>query len=91
MRWRGPLLLWGGGIGIAVSLFLSDVPLFQKDVLRKIPAVSRAKGHPSHLQRAWLTYAFSLSSTLCCTDARYIRSLLIPPMPQVSSYFQGKP
>jgi hypothetical protein len=37
-------MLWGGGIGIAVSLFLSDVPLFQKDVLRKIPAVSVVLG-----------------------------------------------
>lgn len=40
IRWRGPLALWGAGVGVAVALFLSDVPLFQKDVLRKIPAVS---------------------------------------------------
>lgn len=32
-------IFWGGGAGIAVALFMSPVPLFQKDVLRKIPVV----------------------------------------------------
>ncbi|WWC91825.1 uncharacterized protein L201_006772 [Kwoniella dendrophila CBS 6074] len=33
------LVLWGGAAGFAVSLFLSDVPLFRKDVLIKVPVV----------------------------------------------------
>ncbi|BEI89628.1 uncharacterized protein CcaverHIS019_0209900 [Cutaneotrichosporon cavernicola] len=32
-------IFWGAGAGIAVSLFMSSVPLFQKDVLDKIPVV----------------------------------------------------
>lgn len=40
MRWRAPLAFWGIGAGAAVSLFLSDVPIFQRDVLKKIPVVS---------------------------------------------------
>ncbi|OCF38021.1 ubiquinol-cytochrome c reductase subunit 10 [Kwoniella heveanensis BCC8398] len=40
MGWRTPLVFWGVAAGAAVSLFLSDVPLFKKDVLIKIPVVS---------------------------------------------------
>jgi hypothetical protein len=40
MRWRAPLAFWGVGAGAAVGLFLSDVPIFQRDVLKKIPVVS---------------------------------------------------
>jgi hypothetical protein len=36
----GPsLALWGVGIGAAVTLFMSPTPIFQKDVLHKIPLV----------------------------------------------------
>jgi hypothetical protein len=31
--------LWGIGAGAAVTLFMSDVPVFRKDVLLKIPFV----------------------------------------------------
>lgn len=34
-------VFWGAGAGLAVSLFMGPVPLFQKDVLRKFPVVSR--------------------------------------------------
>ncbi|WVR00089.1 hypothetical protein IAU59_007231 [Kwoniella sp. CBS 9459] len=40
MGWRTPLIFWGVAGGAAVSLFLSDVPLFKKDVLIKIPVVA---------------------------------------------------
>jgi hypothetical protein len=31
--------LWGIGVGAAISLFMSDVPVFKQDVLLKIPFV----------------------------------------------------
>lgn len=34
------MMIWGAGAGLAVTLFMSSVPVFQKDVLKKIPAVS---------------------------------------------------
>nr|XP_018261012.1 ubiquinol-cytochrome c reductase subunit 10 [Kwoniella dejecticola CBS 10117]OBR83170.1 ubiquinol-cytochrome c reductase subunit 10 [Kwoniella dejecticola CBS 10117] len=37
--WTTPLMIWGVAAGGAVSLFLSDVPLFRKDVLIKVPVV----------------------------------------------------
>jgi hypothetical protein len=40
MQWRTPALIWGIAAGGAVSLFMSDVPLFKKDVLMKVPVVS---------------------------------------------------
>jgi hypothetical protein len=84
MRWRGPLLLWGGGIGIAVSLFLSDVPLFQKDVLRKIPAVSSLTfvGEFSDIVNL-ATHQYPLS----IHRARF--SFAESSNAQVSSYFKG--
>jgi len=36
---RSSVIFWGAGAGFAVSLFLSSVPLFKKDVLQKIPVV----------------------------------------------------
>ncbi|GMK59185.1 hypothetical protein CspeluHIS016_0702000 [Cutaneotrichosporon spelunceum] len=33
------LVIWGAGAGIAVALFMSSVPIFQRDVLDKIPVV----------------------------------------------------
>ena len=39
-RFRPTLAIWGVTLGLGVSLYLSDVPLFQKDVLRKVPVVS---------------------------------------------------
>jgi len=39
-RFRPTLAIWGITAGLGVSLYLSEVPLFQKDVLRKIPFVS---------------------------------------------------
>ena len=36
---RAPLIVWGVGIGVAVSLFMSSVPLFKKDILQKVPVV----------------------------------------------------
>lgn len=32
-------MFWGIGAGIAVSLFMSPVPIFQKDVLDRFPIV----------------------------------------------------
>ncbi|EJT50566.1 hypothetical protein A1Q1_08268 [Trichosporon asahii var. asahii CBS 2479] len=34
---RSSLIGWSVTAGVAVSLFMSPVPLFQKDVLQKIP------------------------------------------------------
>ncbi|KAL1413294.1 hypothetical protein Q8F55_001050 [Vanrija albida] len=34
------LIGWGVGAGAAVALFMGSVPIFQKDVLRKIPVVA---------------------------------------------------
>lgn len=51
-RWRPTLAIWGVGAGVAVALFMSDVPLFQKDVLKKIPVVSpriRSPPAPTHV------------------------------------------
>ncbi|ORX35363.1 cytochrome b-c1 complex subunit 10 [Kockovaella imperatae] len=36
---RGPLVMWGFGIGVTVSLFLSSVPIFKRDVLQKVPVL----------------------------------------------------
>ncbi|RSH82540.1 uncharacterized protein EHS24_007520 [Apiotrichum porosum] len=34
----GPsLMFWGAGAGVAVSLFMSPVPIFQRDVLHRFP------------------------------------------------------
>ncbi|KAK4689138.1 hypothetical protein P7C73_g951, partial [Tremellales sp. Uapishka_1] len=41
MAMRPTLAVWGIGAGVAVSLFMSSVPIFQTDVLKKIPAVGR--------------------------------------------------
>lgn len=40
MGMRPALAVWGAGLGLAVTLFFSPVPVFQRDVLKKIPAVS---------------------------------------------------
>ncbi|WWD19733.1 hypothetical protein CI109_104197 [Kwoniella shandongensis] len=37
--WTPTLAVWGVTAGAAVSLFLSDVPLFRKDVLIKVPVL----------------------------------------------------
>lgn len=39
-RWLPSFALWGAAAGGAVTLFLSPVPIFQADVLKKIPVVS---------------------------------------------------
>lgn len=39
-RWRPTLAIWGIGAAGAVSLLMSDVPLYQRDVLKKIPLVA---------------------------------------------------
>ncbi|PWN20628.1 hypothetical protein BCV69DRAFT_299109 [Microstroma glucosiphilum] len=39
MSWVPSLALWGGAAGGAVLLFMSKVPIFQHDVLDKIPFV----------------------------------------------------
>ena len=36
-RWIPSLAFWGVGAGGAATLFLSGVPLFQEDVLKKFP------------------------------------------------------
>jgi hypothetical protein len=43
-KWRTPAMIWGVAAGGAVSLFMSDVPIFQRDVLRHIPVVSLREG-----------------------------------------------
>lgn len=37
--WIPTLALWGGAGGGAVMLFMSSVPVFQQDILHKIPIV----------------------------------------------------
>ncbi|CEH15058.1 Cytochrome b-c1 complex subunit 10, fungi [Ceraceosorus bombacis] len=39
IKWVPSLALWGAGAGAAVTLFLSGVPLFQTDVLKKLPVL----------------------------------------------------
>ncbi|EJT98453.1 hypothetical protein DACRYDRAFT_57596 [Dacryopinax primogenitus] len=39
MPWLAPLCLWGAAAGTFVTLLMSPVPLFQKDVLLKIPGI----------------------------------------------------
>lgn len=39
VSWVPSLALWGGAAGGAVLLFMSKVPIFQHDVLDKIPFV----------------------------------------------------
>lgn len=38
-------MFWGAGAGVAVSLFMSPVPIFQRDVLHRFPFVS-SDGNP---------------------------------------------
>ncbi|WVQ84594.1 hypothetical protein IAT38_006748 [Cryptococcus sp. DSM 104549] len=38
-HWAVPAATWGVGAGVAVTLFASSIPLFQADVLHKIPVV----------------------------------------------------
>ncbi|KAK1927776.1 cytochrome b-c1 complex subunit 10 [Papiliotrema laurentii] len=40
LSFRPALAVWGIGAGAAVALFASDIPLFQKDVLQKIPVIN---------------------------------------------------
>jgi hypothetical protein len=42
-KWRTPAMIWGVAIGGALTLFMSDIPVFKRDVLRKIPVVSRVQ------------------------------------------------
>lgn len=45
LRYWGPTAaVWGVAAGAAVSFFLSEVPIFQKDVLIKVPVVSSVFG-----------------------------------------------
>ncbi|KAG8801633.1 hypothetical protein FRC17_006596 [Serendipita sp. 399] len=37
--WQPSLAIWGVGIGVTVSLLLSNTPIFKNDVLSKIPVV----------------------------------------------------
>ncbi|PWN93223.1 hypothetical protein FA10DRAFT_298633 [Acaromyces ingoldii] len=39
-KWLPTFAVWGVGLGGAVTLFMSQVPLFQNDVLKKIPIVA---------------------------------------------------
>ncbi|UZJ57198.1 hypothetical protein CBS101457_006518 [Exobasidium rhododendri] len=38
-KWVPSLALWGGAGGGAVMLFMSQVPIFQSDVLMKLPGL----------------------------------------------------
>lgn len=38
-RWIPSLALWGGAAAGGVALFMSQVPIFQNDVLKKIPGL----------------------------------------------------
>ncbi|PWN96475.1 hypothetical protein FA09DRAFT_362034 [Tilletiopsis washingtonensis] len=40
VKWIPSLAFWGVGAGGAATLFLSGVPLFQEDVLKKFPILS---------------------------------------------------
>lgn len=51
-RFRPTLAIWGVTLGLGVSLYLSEVPLFQKDVLRKVPVVSGL----SYIYEVWVFY-----------------------------------
>ncbi|KAK0542543.1 hypothetical protein OC846_006704 [Tilletia horrida] len=39
-KWVPTLALWGGGAGVAATLFLSSVPRYKTDVLLKLPIIS---------------------------------------------------
>lgn len=54
-RWVPTLALWGGVGAGAVSLFMSGVPIFQNDVLKKlpIPGVSRSREGKEALERVF--------------------------------------
>lgn len=40
-QWTPSLALWGVGVGATVSLLLSNTPIFQNDVLKKIPLLGQ--------------------------------------------------
>jgi ubiquinol-cytochrome c reductase subunit 10 len=38
-RWVPSLVLWGGAAAGGVTLYMSQVPIFQNDVLKKFPGL----------------------------------------------------
>ncbi|KAJ9108754.1 hypothetical protein QFC21_000074 [Naganishia friedmannii] len=39
-HYQPSILLWGGAIGAGVALFAQAIPIFQKDILKKVPLVA---------------------------------------------------
>jgi hypothetical protein len=63
-RFRPTLAIWGVTLGLGVSLYLSDVPLFQKDVLRKVPVVSQVLHRTARIYADRRLPSFRLALTL---------------------------
>lgn len=65
------LAVWGIGIGGAVTLFMSPIPVFQRDILKKIPVVSRT----SILAGFYLGWS---SSSSCSSSSSFDPSPSLP-------------
>ena len=91
-------MVWGVGIGLAVTLFLSDVPLFQRDVLKKIPAVSAIRGGLSYGRPLILDFCLTLASMsllppslgIVSFAVRFHHTLCNDCHPQVKQYYNGQ-
>ncbi|ORY35806.1 hypothetical protein BCR39DRAFT_34208 [Naematelia encephala] len=77
---RPSLVGWGVAAGAAVALFMSDIPVFQKDVLRKIPVDTSQTPPPllTSLSRGFTSHKLCIfaSSTL-----RHSRLLYLTTFP----------
>ncbi|KAI5454617.1 hypothetical protein NCC49_003510 [Naganishia albida] len=39
-HYQPSILLWAGGIGAGVALFAQAIPIFKKDILKRVPVIN---------------------------------------------------